>query len=205
MISFVYFDLGGVVEKDFSATNKLESLRKELGIPGVYSESFGHFWKEHDKEICTTWPVEEILTVFKQKFNAVVPADYSLLDAMTRRFEKNESLWPLLKKIHTTTRMGLLTNMYVGMFDSIKKYNILPDIPWDVIIDSTKVGYKKPEKEIYEIAQAKARVPGNEILFIDNGQVNLDGAKACGWQTFFYDSRDYEKSSQELATFWSAR
>jgi FMN phosphatase YigB (HAD superfamily) len=55
--------------------------------------------------------------------------------------------------------------------------------------------------EIYQIAQEKAGVPAKEILFVDNRQKNIDGAKKVGWQTFFYDSKDYNKSSHDLGNF----
>ena len=36
MISFVYFDVGGVVILDFSGTNKWEMVKKEWGITDAY-------------------------------------------------------------------------------------------------------------------------------------------------------------------------
>lgn len=32
MISFIYFDVGGVAMLDFSGTNKWELLKKEIGV-----------------------------------------------------------------------------------------------------------------------------------------------------------------------------
>ena len=88
--------------------------------------------------------------------------------------------------------------MYEGMLDLIKRKKLIPDINWDVIVDSSVEKYRKPDKEIYEIAESKSGFKGNEILFIDNKRENLEIPKEMGWQTYWYDSSDYDKSSCEL-------
>lgn len=204
MISFVYFDLGGVVEKDFSSTNKWEDLCDELQIDVAYRNVFEDFWRQGERENCTTRDVDTMLPVLQEKFGAKPPKNYSLLHAFVSRFEKNESIWTLLRTIHKTTRIGLLTNQYPHMFDAIEKAGILPPITWDVIVDSSKVGLIKPDKEIFMLAEEKANAHGQEILFVDNSRWNTDGAKAFGWQTFLYDTRDYDTASKDLAIFWQS-
>ena len=38
-----------------------------------------------------------------------------------------------------------------------------------------------------------------EILFIDNSNENIQAAKDCGWQTYLYDSCNYEASNVKLS------
>ncbi len=131
MISFVYFDVGGTVIKDFSGTDKLE----------------------HEPEIsCGRYPIEP-----------------SLVSEFVNRFEKNESIWPVINELKKHCRVGLLTNMYPGMLALIKQKGLLPRIDWEIIVDSSEVGFCKPNKEIYEIARQKTGVPAEEILFIAIG------------------------------------
>lgn len=200
MISFVYFDLGGVVEKDFSANHKWDDLREELGI--APSQEYEQFWKDKEKDICTVQSVDSLLPILKEKFSAKIPDNYSLLHAFVKRFERNESIWPIIEEIKKTAKIGLLTMMYPGMFQAISASGILPNISWNVVIDSSQVGLVKSEKEMYKFAQEKAGVPGNEILFIENSQKYLPIAESFGWQTFLYDSSNYEKSSKDLLAFW---
>ncbi len=94
--------------------------------------------------------------------------------------------------------------MWVDMFQEINNYNLLPKTKWDVVVDSTKIGLQKPNREIFEYATKKAGVKSEEILFIDNSLKNIDVAKKYGWQTFFYDSSNYEKSSKDLLNFYLA-
>ena len=45
---------------------------------------------------------------------------------------------------------------------------LVPNINYSVIIDSSEVHMKKPDKDIYELAQKKAGVLPSEILLIDD-------------------------------------
>ncbi|KKU45330.1 MAG: HAD-superfamily hydrolase, subfamily IA, variant 3, partial [Microgenomates group bacterium GW2011_GWC2_46_7] len=97
---------------------------------------------------------------------------------------------------------GLLTNMYPGLLDTIyARGDLMELINWNVVVDSSLVKAQKPDKKIFEIAESKVDCPPGEILFVENQQRHLDGAKQLGWQTFLYDSSRPAESSQTLANF----
>ena len=54
---------------------------------------------------------------------------------------------------------------------------------FDVVVDSSEVGHRKPEPAIYDLTHEMLGVPAAEILYLDDFAANLDGAKAAGWQT----------------------
>ena len=132
--------------------------------------------------------------------NCVSPADnYSLLhDGFVNRFEINKSIWPVINKIKSICKVGLLTNMYVNMYEAIKDRGIFPSVLWDVVIDSSKVGLEKPNKEIFIYAQQKAGCNGNEILFVENSIEYINVASSLGWHAFLYDSAHPNESSRKL-------
>jgi len=197
MISFVYFDLGGVVIQDFSGTNKWEELKKELGVTKKNYEDFEKLWSQYHDEINIDRDVDSLIPIFNKELGLKIPNNYSLLtDGFVNRFEK------VIKEIQRVCKVGLLTNMYPGMFSAINKRGILPDINWEVIVDSTVVGYQKPDSEIYEIAERKANIKGSEILFIENTSKNIKAAESLGWQTFLYDSSNPNESSRNLMEFF---
>lgn len=140
---------------------------------------------EHDLEICSN------------KF----PVKFSTVLELVKGYKKNKSIWPVIQETIKHCPVGLLTNMYPGMLTEIKKQELLPQMKWNVIVDSSLESFAKPGKEIYEIAQEKAGVNTNEILFIDNTPVNIETARSFGWQTFLYDSKDYELSSKNLLEY----
>ena len=65
-------------------------------------------------------------------------------------------------------------------------------------MDSSVVGHRKPEAAIYEIAENLAKVPVENIFFVDNTPRNLEAAANRGWQTLLYDPLQPEVSSQQL-------
>ena len=198
-IKFIYFDVGGVVIKDFSGTNKREELKKELGIPKDKDQEFEDIYDFYQDEINTTREIDSLIPIYKEKFGITLPDNYSfLVDGFVKRFEKNTDIWPAVELAKSKYKIGLLTNMYPNMLNEIKKADLLPKTEFDQIVDSSIEKVQKPYKEIYELAEKRSGFKGNEILFIDNSQKHLDSAKQLGWQTFLYDPNDTKKSSEEL-------
>ena len=207
-IKFVYFDLGGVAILDFSGTNKWSELKKDLDITAQKEKQFRDFWKKYETELCTgKKDTETLLALIKEHFNVKVPDSYSLLiDGFVNRFEKNKSIWPVIDGIHEKCKIGLLTNAYPGMLEAVRDKEILPNVKWDVVIDSSILGLRKPDYKIYETAQKETGVTGKAILFIDNSSENIEAARdLSGWQTFLYDSSKPQESSYKLAELWSVK
>lgn len=202
MISFVYFDVGGVAILDFSGTNKWNELKNGLKIPKEQDQAFDKFFTEYEAD-CTDRDIDSLIPIIKTRFGASIPKNYSMLTDFVTRFEKNPLLWPVIKKVKEKCRIGLLTDMYPRMLQAIRNYNLLPPVDWDVIIDSSVVKYQKPNKKIFEIAEKEARVNKHEILFIDNTIKNIQAALNFGWQTFLYDSTNPEESSHNLLNYFS--
>ncbi len=203
-IKFVYFDVGGVALLDFSGTNKWTDLKKELGVSPDKDKEFTDFWKKYESEICISRNLESLLPLIKSQFGSKLSKDYSfLVDGFVNRFEANPSIRPVIKEIQRHSEVGLLTNMYLHMFEAIKNIGILPDINWDVIIDSSKVGLQKPDPKIYKLAQKQANCHGKEILFVENSLMHIKAASKFGWRTFLYDPSHPQESSQKLLEYFS--
>lgn len=202
IIKFVYFDVGGVALLDFSKTNKWLELQREIGISDDKRERFMKFWKQYEPEVCIGRDLDTLMPLLKSEFGIVLPSQYSLLkNGFVDRFKYNQSIWPVVNLIKKKCKIGLLTNMYPHMLSMCKEKGLLSDTKWDVVVDSTDVNVKKPDEEIYMIAEEKAGLKPQEVLFIDNGEKNLVVAKKRGWNTFLYDSAYPEKSSKKLYDF----
>lgn len=199
MISFVYFDLGGVAILDFSGTNKWAQLRQELGITPNKDAEFNRFWEKYEGELCLGRDAETLIPLIEKTFSTKLPKGYSLLiDGFVNRFEANRSIQPIIDEIHKHCRIGLLTDMYPHMFEAIKNRGLLPAVEWDTIIDSSVVGLRKTNPKIFQLAQERAKVLAEEILYAENNAVKVKTAQNLGWQTFLYDSANPKDSSQKL-------
>lgn len=200
---FVYFDVGGVVVLDFSGTNKWTQLKRELGISQDKDNEFEDFWNKYEAEVNVGRDVETLVPLIKQRFDSKFPDKYSfLIEGFVKRFEVNKSIWPVIDKIHKKCKIGLLTNMYPHMLNALKRSGLLPNISWDVIIDSSIVGIQKPDPRFFELAEKKAGVKGKEIFFVENTPSHSRAAKDFGWQTFLYDSAHPKESSIKLSTLF---
>jgi epoxide hydrolase-like predicted phosphatase len=58
---------------------------------------------------------------------------------------------------------------------------------FDVVVDSSEVGCRKPEPRIYGLVEQQLGLRGEDLLFVDDIGINLKAAKARGWQTVKYD------------------
>lgn len=196
---FIYFDVGGVLLLDYSGTNKWTEMKRDLGVTEDLDEVFDSIWGETRDRICLNCDVDRLITKFENATGLIFPSGYSMLDDFVNRFEKNDSIWKVAEKAKEKYKVGLLTNMYPRMLNKIIEKGLLPNIDWDVIVDSSIVGYKKPQDEIYEIAEVKSGFLPDKIFFVDNQQRHTDSASNRGWTTMVYDPRSANDSSLKLA------
>ncbi len=83
-------------------------------------------------------------------------------------------------------KRAILSNMppelgqevYSGMKDLVALF--------DTIVFSFETGYVKPESEIYEICLKKVSLSPGEVLFIDDDERNIEGARKLGINTFLF-------------------
>jgi len=198
-IKFIYFDVGGVVILDFSKTNKWQEMTRALGVNESNRKRFDEIFNEFEPEICVSKKsLDEFVEVVKSELGMSLPADYSMLDDFVDRFEANLNLHPILNKLAENYQIGLLTNMYPNMLDRIKNRGILPPIEWYNIIDSSIESVRKPQNEIYKLAEDKSGFEGSKILFVENSAMHVDAAKKRGWQTLLYDPSDISGSNTKL-------
>lgn len=202
-ISFVYFDVGGVALKDFSDSPKWENMLHDLGLDRFDRTQVQAVYNSHDTAICRgEFRVEDLIPIYKEQFGITVPPDFDFLQYFVDHFELNSGIWPIIDDLKKSgLKLGLLTDMYPDMLTRINAKKLIPQISWDAIVDSSVEKVRKPMPEIYALAAERASVPAGEILFIDNRQKNLDGAKLAGWQTYLYDSSNYDQSNADLTKF----
>lgn len=205
MIKFVYFDVGGVVISDLTANNGWVKMKKDLGVSPKQDSEFEEFFNKLESEVCLGLDVETLVPMMRTKFGLKLPQNYSFLKDFVDRFEANKTIWPVIDKIHKFCKIGLLTNMYPNMLNAIIRRGLFPEVKWDCVLDSSVEKVKKPNKEVFELAEKLSRHSGKEILFIDNGAKHVEAAKSYGWDTFLYDPRNPKDSSQKLEKYFTSK
>jgi putative hydrolase of the HAD superfamily len=77
--------------------------------------------------------------------------------------------------------IGLLTNSFKEFRDIIESR--IDITLFDVVVDSSEVGCRKPEPEIYELATRRLGGDASSIVYIDDFLANVEGADRAGWST----------------------
>jgi len=80
---------------------------------------------------------------------------------------------------------GLLTNNVIGMEPSGPIAAVLAH--FDVVIESSVVGLRKPDPAFYELACERLAIEPSEAVFLDDLGVNLKPARAMGMTTIKVD------------------
>ncbi len=178
-INTIFFDWGGVVADDPGS----EFLRELLRSIGASEEQ-----------------IQEIRATYTERFlkGQISEADYwkelkarygfSIHDTISDDFKKwrglikNDDVVALVGKAKVAgLQVALLTNVIEPT------YNVLADAGcydyFDAVIASCKVGFAKPQEEIYQLALDQLHATAEQSVFVDDQQINLDPAARMGFTT----------------------
>jgi putative hydrolase of the HAD superfamily len=94
-------------------------------------------------------------------------------------------------------RFALCTNN-VREWEPLWRAKLPIDDVFELVVDSAFVGTRKPEPEIYAIVLERLGLSAERCAFIDDVEVNVDGARAVGMHGIWY--RDTRQAIGELET-----
>jgi FMN phosphatase YigB (HAD superfamily)/DNA-binding XRE family transcriptional regulator len=186
-VSFVYFDVNGCLVRFFHRAFGV--VAKETGVSSDIVETT--FWHYNDAVCRGEMSMDEFNTTLAKRFgvDSINWIEYYLA-AVDPVLEMRE----LLDWASQHYRIGLLSNIMPGFIVQMRERLILPEVDYDVIVDSSEVGVLKPEVEIYEIAAEKAGCKPEDILLIDDSRANLIAAERAGWHVLWFDDYHPEES-----------
>jgi putative hydrolase of the HAD superfamily len=121
------------------------------------------------------------------------------------RIEPNEAMIRYMAELRGRgLRTALLTNN-VREWEPLWRAK-LPELDeiFELVVDSAFVGMRKPERRIYELTLERLGdgLRAEECLFLDDLEVNCEGARALGMTSVRYD--DSEQAIAELESALSA-
>ena len=188
-ITFVYFDLGGVVIDHISS---LGIIADHLAIE---RETLVTFFKKHANDLDRgnlSWDAFEEM-IYKE-YIAEKRLEKQLSAFFVDNFEMIEETHQLMHRISQKMNIGILSNVAEDVYELIQARKIIPNIEYHSIIVSAKIGSIKPEKEIFDFAIKEAGHKPNEVLFIDDSESNVMAARSFGWNAVQFDTNNPEKS-----------
>jgi putative hydrolase of the HAD superfamily len=184
-VKCVFFDVNGVLVRFFQRA--FTQISEDTGASADSIEAI--FWHYNDAICKGLMPTEEFNSILASRIG-VESIDWGkyYLDNIEPITEMRECIaWAA-----EHYKVGLMTNIMPGLVKQMLARDILPNIAYDAIIDSSEVGFIKPEVEIYEAAQNLTGYAPEELLLIDDSRPNLMAAERLGWHVLWFD--DYRPS-----------
>jgi putative hydrolase of the HAD superfamily len=86
-----------------------------------------------------------------------------------------------LRRCHERMKTGLLTNNFSRGAEEPSYASVIQ--LFDVVIESSKAGYRKPDIRFYEMACELMEIEPRQAVFLDDLGVNLKPARAMGMRT----------------------
>ncbi|GAA1700254.1 hypothetical protein GCM10009745_53790 [Kribbella yunnanensis] len=139
----------------------------------------------------------KLATILIRPDGSQVPAE-GLIERMFAHFEHQPAMNALVRRAKALgIRTALLSNSWG---------NTYPRDTWDGMFDdiviSGEVGLRKPEPEIFLLAADRVNLPPAACVFVDDLQVNVDGARAVGMTGILHTS--YDETRRELESLFGA-
>ncbi|MFM8626263.1 MAG: HAD-IA family hydrolase [Actinomycetota bacterium] len=183
----VLWDFGGVIlSSPFEAFNRFES---ERGLPRDLIRSVNATNPDSN-----AWALLERSEVTPSEFDALFATESAALGHEVRGADVlallSGDIRPrMVTALRSVIDAGLLTacltnNVVSGVVDDDRSRAVAEIMGlFHAVVESSKVGCRKPEPRFYEIACETLRVDARECVFLDDLGINLKPAAAMGMRT----------------------
>ena len=201
MIEAVLFDFGGVILS--SPFEAFAAYEKEIGLPANTirkinaTEPDSNAWAQFERREVST---EEFVLLFEEEALAL---GYEL-DAQRILEGLHGSLRPsmveALSKCSSKFKTAMLTNNITPMGEQDLDEDVQKVVEiFDLLIESSIEGCRKPEEKFYEVACERLNVKPENCVFLDDLGINLKPARAMGMTTIkVIDPEDAIKELYEI-------
>jgi|TARA_B100000579_G_scaffold6091_2_gene4624 putative hydrolase of the HAD superfamily len=206
VIEAVLFDFGGVILS--SPFEAFAAYEKEIGLPANTirkinaTDPDSNAWAQFERREVST---EDFVLLFEEEALAL---GYEL-DAQRILEGLHGSLRPsmveALSKCSSKFKTAMLTNNITPMGEQDLDEDVQKVVEiFDLLIESSIEGCRKPEEKFYEVACERLNVKPENCVFLDDLGINLKPARAMGMTTIkVIDPEDAIKELYEILGFTS--
>lgn len=178
MVALVLFDLGGVLA-DFGGVGPMRDLagvdtddevwRRWLACPWVRAFEQGSCQaEEFAAGVVAEWRLPIGAQEFLDRFRGWLAAPFPGAE-------------DLLRSVKEKLRVGCLSNTnQVHWEDAVRGWQLME--LFDFRFLSFQLGLVKPDPDVYEHVAQAVGLPPSQILFLDDNLVNVEAARAAGYE-----------------------
>jgi epoxide hydrolase-like predicted phosphatase len=112
------------------------------------------------------------------------------------QLEPNQAMIDLMRELRDRGyRMAICTNN-IREWEDLWRAKLPVDEIFDVVVDSSREGTRKPERRIYEITLERLAVAADQALLVDDLEMNCGAARELGMRAVWF--RDTEQATAEI-------
>ena len=188
VITTVLFDLGGVVCR-YDPSERLALLGEVCGLEP--EEVHRRVWASPlglDFEVGRYTTVEWFELV--RESLGLRMDDERLREVILTALTIDPDVLAIVDRLRTRLRTALLTDNPPLLVEALPTH--FPEIAprFDPFLISCELGLLKPSHEIFEAALARLGEPASNVLFVDDVEANVLGARACGLKAVQFTSAE---------------
>jgi putative hydrolase of the HAD superfamily len=192
VIRAVLWDFGGVIlSSPFEAFARYEV---ERGLPAGFlrrvnaTDPDTNAWAQLERNAVT---LEEFSALFEAEARAL-GGEVSGMEVLgCLRGDLRPEMVEAVRRCGERLKTGLLTNNVISMRAEEMSGSSDPHVAvldlFDVIVESSRVGTRKPDPAFYEHACSLLEIEPSEAVFLDDLGINLKPARAMGMRTIKVD------------------
>lgn len=191
----VVFDFGGVLISPI--TEKVSELAARNGttlpvllsvLMGPHEPSLEHPWHRAERGEIPTADIQGLLGPWAEAAGLELRGDEVDTMLTPSTYELHHDLIARISTLKQAGyRTGLLTNSFAEFRPNLE--TVIDLALFDVIVDSSVVGSRKPEPSIYTHMTDGLGLPPDQILYLDDFHQNVVGAEREGWTVIHVTSQ----------------
>lgn len=193
-IKAVIFDIGGVLLLHDTS----RQLQKQNGQTKQRLDEIFQFINRSGLGITATKGKISLQELWRQvgEHFKVDPQELQAFEAASRSPERlNTELAEFLQSLRPQYKTALLSNAWPEVRARLNEQYAIDKLA-DVLFFSSEEGMMKPDVNFYQLALMRLHVQANEVIFLDDQIVNVDGASIVGMHSIHY--RDNEQALRDI-------
>jgi putative hydrolase of the HAD superfamily len=201
MIKAIIFDIGKILVHE----EVIEAQEKIANKYGFSADDFYKFFKKYSQYSYTGWHYNAFFKKMIEELS-IKSTSKNLSDDWFRIREETSKVIDESKNMIFNLRknyiLGMLSNTTLLNEKTSVRKEVISFFDENLRIRSHEIGFKKPDKEIYELLISKLeekKVKPEETIFIDDKIENLGPAENLGIKTIHY--KDIDLLKKELKDF----
>jgi len=201
-IRAIIFDVGGVLIPSPIAI--LSNAEGRAGVDkGIFleiykSKEFASLLHEMDRgEVCVEEFEERVKEYQAKKANSQTSNQQKM--SVERVYPIIPAMLDAVKGLKTNGfTTAILTNNWFVDYSKTRTVLPLDTTLFDVIVESCRLGMRKPDPEIYKLLLAKLQCQPEECVYLEDTLEQVESARALGIRTIHVSPAEPEKAVQEL-------